>query len=106
MFQHFPFFMCIHAIPVLYFIGRLYLEVILIFFPFTLFFGLARPFRRFSPVVSAAVPDVFGFSDQFNFDVPAVELKQMTVMFPFAHAAYLHVVDHVPGDPGFGRHRF
>ena len=27
MFQHFPFFMCIHAIPVLYFIGRLYLEV-------------------------------------------------------------------------------
>ena len=36
MFQHFPFFMCIHAILVLYFIGRLYLEVILIFFPFTL----------------------------------------------------------------------
>ena len=68
-------------------------------------------FHCFSPVVSAAVfrgavPDVFGFPDQFNFNVPALKLQQMTIVFPFTHAAYLHVVDHVPGDPGLGRHCF
>ena len=52
------------------------------------------------------VPDAPASLNQFDFELFAVKLKQMTVMFPFAHAAYLHVVDHVPGDPGLGCHRF
>ena len=80
-------------------------------FPFVSSFGRVRSFHCFSPVVSAAVfrgtvPDAPVSLNQFDFELFAVKLKQMTVMFPFAHASYLHVVNHVPGNPGFGRHRF
>ena len=80
-------------------------------FPFVSFFGRVRSFYRFPPVIYAAVfhdavPDAPASLNQFDFELFAVKLQQMTVIFPFAHAAYLHVVDHIPGDPGFGRHRF
>ena len=86
------------------------LAVFLLFF-FVSSFGRVRSFHCFSPVVSAVVfrgtvPDVPASLNQFDFELFAVKLKQMTVMFPFAHAAYLHVVDHILGNPGFGRHRF
>ena len=87
------------------------LSLFFLLFFFVSFFGRVRSFYRFPPVISAAVfhdafLDASASLNQFNFEFFAVKLKQTAVMFPFTHAAYLHVVDHVPGNPGFGRHRF
>ena len=68
---------------------------------FTLSFGFARPFRRFLPIVSAVLfcNEVFASVDRFDFDFPAIKLRQTAVC-----VADFHVVTHL--NPGFGCHRF
>ena len=68
---------------------------------FTSSFGVARPFRRFSPIVSAVLfcNEVFASVDRFDFDFPAIKLRQTAVC-----VADFHVVTHL--NPGFGCHRF
>jgi len=74
---------------------------ILFCFFFTSSFGFARPFRRFSPIVSAVLfcNEVFASVDRFDFDFPAIKLRQTAVC-----VADFHVVTHL--NPGFGCHRF
>ena len=64
---------------------------ILFCFFFTSSFGVARPFRRFSPIVSAVLfcNEVFASVDRFDFDFPAIKLRQTAVC-----AADFHVVTH------------
>ena len=64
---------------------------ILFCFFFTSSFGFARPFRRFSPIVSAVLfcNEVFASVDRFDFDFPAIKLRQTAVC-----AADFHVVTH------------
>ena len=58
---------------------------------FTSSFGFARPFRRFSPIVSAVLfcNEVFASVDRFDFYFPAIKLRQTAVC-----AADFHVVTH------------
>ena len=58
---------------------------------FTSSFGVARPFRRFSPIVSAVLfcNEVFASVDRFDFYFSAIKLRQTAVC-----AADFHVVTH------------